>query len=199
MWNVVQNNCSHLAHNALAVAGIWDEWPTDRFIAISAFDFPVPKNEFVNLMRRTNDMDIADLTRLDRDDTVRRSLIEDGRLPTGPGGLAEADRMWQGNDIYDTDVNLIFYDDPVFGPYEKHFHEIFTEPRYTDLRANLNYFAALYRKIKAERERNTYATASREVIAFAARYYDYIDREIASVDSKIEALDKPPSLAGNLR
>src|ERR1700722_9510753 len=26
-WNVLQNNCTHLAHNVLAVAGVWPEWP----------------------------------------------------------------------------------------------------------------------------------------------------------------------------
>ena len=37
---------------------MWSEWPTHRPLLISAFDFPVPKNEFVNLMRRTNDLPI---------------------------------------------------------------------------------------------------------------------------------------------
>ncbi len=158
MWNVVQNNCSHLAHNALAAAGVWDKWPTDRFVAISAFDFPVPKKEFVNLMRRTNDMDIADPRSLYRDESVRRSLVENGSLPTEPGGLAEAARVWLDNDVYDSQLNLIFYDDPVLGSYKKHFYEIFSDPRYTDLRANLSYFSALYRKIEAEKQHDLEAT-----------------------------------------
>jgi hypothetical protein len=204
-WNIVQNNCSHLAHNALAVAGIWDEWPTDRFIAISAFDFPVPKNEFVNLMRRTNDMDIADLGSLYRDRAARQSLIADGSLPTAPGGLAEAVRMWQDNDVYDTQVNLIFYDDPVFGAYERHFREIFAAPRYTDLHANLRYFASLYRKIRNEENANRLATRSNTPAAhdnfttFTARFDDYVAHQIAAVDSKLNALDKLPSLARDIR
>ncbi len=205
VWNVVQNNCSHLAHNALATAGIWDDWPTDRFIAISAFDFPVPKNEFVNLMRRTNDMRIADLRGLYRDASARRSLLEYGRLPTEPGGLAEAEPMWQDNDLYDTQVNLIFYDDPVFGPYKSRFHEIFSEPRYTDLRANLTYFASLYRKIKAEREFGAgdgwFATAGSRgaFAAFAVQFYDYVDRETTSIDSELAALDRGRKISGDLR
>jgi hypothetical protein len=205
VWNVVQNNCSHLAHNALAAAGIWDNWPTDRFIAISAFDFPVPKNEFVNLMRRTNDMDITDLRGLYRDDTARESLLENGRLPTEPGGLAEAARVWPTNDIYDSDLNLIFYDDPVLGSYKPHFYEIFSDPRYTDLRANLGYFAALYRKIEAEKTRDTqganFSTAGSRggFAAFSQQYYRYIDREVATVDADLETLDRPPALARAVR
>jgi hypothetical protein len=73
------------------------------------------------------------------------------------------------------------------------------------MRANLNYFASLYGKIKAEKQsdlqdsRFNEATSSADFIAFAAQFYAYIDREIASVDSKIDALDKLPSLTGNLR
>lgn len=201
VWNVVQNNCSHLAHNALAAAGVWDNWPTDRFIAISAFDFPVPKNEFVNLMRRTNDMDIADPRSLYEDDVARESLRDDGSLPTEPGGLAEAARVWLDNDIYDSDLNLIFYDDPVFGPYKKHFHEIFSEPRYTDLRTNLRYFASLYRQIALEKKRDSqdagFPTAASRggYAAFLRRYDSYIERETATVGADLAVLNGSPALA----
>ncbi|HEV8016822.1 MAG TPA: hypothetical protein VGP48_14885 [Stellaceae bacterium] len=197
VWNVVQNNCSHLAHNALAAAGVWDAWPTDRFIAISAFDFPVPKNEFVNLMRRTNDMDVADPRSLYRDDAARQSLVEDAALPTTPGALAEAVPMVQDNAIYDTSVNLIFYDEPVTARYSRHFHQIFAAPRYTDLRANLDYFAALYRQIRSERANAPPAAAQApdDFRRFLALYDAYIDREARSVDAKIETLDRLPALA----
>jgi hypothetical protein len=204
VWNVLQNNCSHLAHNALAAAGIWEDWPTDRSIAISAFDFPVPKNEFVNLVRRTNDMDLADLRGLYADGAARESLIENGRLPTRPGSLAEAARMVLDNDIYDTDVNLIFYDEPVFHRYTTHFHEIFSQPRYTDLRANLNYFAALYRQIKAEDQRAfshpAEAAGSDETFAaFTTKYRQYIDQEAASVERDISILNRQPAFASGFR
>ena len=54
-WSVFQDNCIHLAHNALAAAGLVSPWRTHRFLPIAILDFPVPKNEFVNLARRTND------------------------------------------------------------------------------------------------------------------------------------------------
>ena len=195
-WNVLENNCTHLVHNALAAADVWDDWPTDRFILISAFDFPVPKNEFVNIMRRTNDMDLTDLSALYADDAARRSLEKDGRLPTQPGGLAEAVRAVQDNDIYDTDVNLIFYDDPVTGRYRRHFDAIFSEPRYTNLRANLDYFAALYAKVKTELAREP-KPSDNDLAAFEARYARYIDREVADVSTKMHALDRMPSIAAS--
>jgi hypothetical protein len=200
VWNVVQNNCTHLAHNALAAAGIWDVWPTDRPLVIAAFDFPVPKNEFVNLVRRTNDMNLSDPRALYADNAARRSLVEYGRLPTEPGNLAEAIRMVQDNDLYDTDVNLIFYDEPIFHRYETRLQDIFSQARYTDLRANLAYFASLYRDIAvANRRSSPNRAGSAPFAAFETVYTRYIDQEAALVKRDISILDKQPTLAGAFR
>jgi hypothetical protein len=201
-WNVLENNCTHLVHNALAAAGLWREWETERFFLISAFDFPVPKNEFVNTMWRTNDMDLTDIDALYSDPTARRSLMEDGRLPEEPGGLAVAARAIQDNDIYDTDVRLIFYDDPIFGSYQRRFDAIFAQPRYTDIDANLRYFADLYRRVQAERRplaedlRRETASERTGFAAFYARFYAYIDRESAEVEAQRAALAQPAAFAG---
>lgn len=144
-WSVLRNNCTYLAHNALAAIGLWPALPPDRPLLIAAFDFPVPKNEFVNLMRRTNDMPIVDPDALYADEMARNSLLQFGWIATQPGALAEAAPAVQPNDIYNTHLRLIFYDEPVFGHYQKWFDRIFADPRYTDLAANLAYFSQLYR------------------------------------------------------
>jgi hypothetical protein len=192
-WNVLENNCAYLAHNALAAAGLWDEWRTDRFVLVAAFDFPVPKNEFVNLVRRTNDLDLADVRGVYNDAAAQRELLEQDRLPTEPGALATATPVMKNNDIYDSDLELIFYDQP-FGPYERHFREIFSDPRYTDIRGNLRYFAALYRRIAAERQPPADETAGRNASlnAFSARFYEYIDHESATVQAQLAALGNSP-------
>ena len=189
-WSVVQNNCAHLAHNALAHAGLWSEWGTDRPLLISAFDFPVPKNEFVNLMRRTNDMPIGDLAALYDDKSARAAILQQDWIPTGPGGLAEAERAVPQNDVYDTNLRLIFYDEPIFGHYQERFDRIFSEPRYTDLRANLNHFAALYSTIlsqpfPSETGMSANANARR---AFYLKYRDTIVREKAKLDAALGVL-----------
>jgi hypothetical protein len=171
-WNVLENNCTHLAHNALAVAGVWPAWKTNRPLLIAAFDFPVPKNEFVNLMRRANDLPIADPDALYDDPSARAAILNHDWIPTGPGGLAEAERAVQPNEVYNTNLRLIFYDEPVFGHYQQHFEQIFHEPRYTDLRANLNHFDALYRAILARPK-----PAAPDRAAFYARYYQAIAAE----------------------
>jgi hypothetical protein len=193
-WNVLNNNCSHVAHNALAAAGVWSEWPMDRFLLLAVFSFPVPKNEFVNLARRVNDMPIDDIEAIYADRAARASLMGYGTLPTAPGALAEAEPAAPQNDIYDTALSLIFYDDPIFGTYQPRFTRIFAEPRYTDLEANLRHFADLYRRIEARRRPRDELLADRppaERANFAEvydRYYRHIDRASAVLDAELAML-----------
>lgn len=184
-WNVLRDNCAYLAHNALAVVGVLPELPINRPLLIAAFDFPVPKNEFVNVMWRTNDMPIADPDALYDDDEARVTLLQRGWIATEPGALAEARRVVQPNDIYNTHLRLIFYDEPIFGHYQKRFDKIFSEPRYTDLAANLAYFSKVYTAILANRAMPT-ATDYRAV--FYQRYYDTIARENAKLDAMLARL-----------
>jgi hypothetical protein len=203
-WNVFNNNCSHVNHNALATAGIWSRWPTGQSPLLAAFDFPVPKNEFVDLMRRTNDFPIDDPDAIYGDAAARRALLQESILPTAPGALAEAEPADQANDLYDTDLRLIFYDDPIFGSYAGHFAQIYADPRYTDLQANLQHFAALYREIERHRRPLAEFVASHdahtqreqeELTQFYERYYGAIEQAAAGVDSALAAIAQTRSTA----
>jgi len=200
-WNVLTHNCSHVNHNALAAAGLWDDWPMDRFLLVSMFDFPVPKNEFVNEMQRTNDMPIDDIEAIFDDEAARGMLLEEGRLPTEPGAIADLDGIAEPNEIYGTQSRIIFYDDPVLGIYQRRFNAILTEPRYFRLRDNLAYFSALYermardrkpldwylakRKEESERDRNAFKV-------FYEKYYDYLARQRRAVAQQLAVIDAAP-------
>jgi hypothetical protein len=190
-WNVLRNNCAHVTHNALATVGVWDKWETERFVVFSAFDFPVPKNEFVNLMRRTNDMPIERPDALYEDRAARQSLMQGDGLPTAAGALAEAESVVRDNDVYDTDLGLIFYDSPVFGSYQKRFRQIFSEPRYSDIRENLRYFSVRYAEIEAKAQPADTPPADQGFATFHAKYRDYIDQASAEVRAVLTALGAP--------
>lgn len=195
-WRVLNDNCSHVTHNALASAGIWADWPTGRFFAIAAFGFPVPKNEFVDLVLRTNDLPIQDAQALFDDSLVRRALLETNALPTAPGALAAAVRAIADNALYDTDrLRLIFYDNPFWGPYRSRLARIFSEPRYVDLRANLRHFAAVYREALDRRRMAPSGAAGampcEERAQFHHRYDRYIEHEAARVNNYLASLDHP--------
>jgi hypothetical protein len=187
-WNVLRDNCAYLAHNALAAVGLWPPLQPDRPLLFAVFDFPVPKNEFVNVMRRTNDLPIADPDALYDDDEARSTLLQQGWIATGPGALAEARRVVQPNEIYNTHLRLIFYDEAIFGHYQQRFDRIFAEPRYTDLAANLSYFSQMYTAILARR-RIPDVTGDRA--AFYQRYYDAIAQEKAKADAALVNLPGP--------
>ena len=187
-WSVLENNCSHLAHNVLAVAGVWQVWPAGRPFLIALFDFPVPKNEFVNLMRRTNDMPITDAVALYEDPTARATIPAEGWIATRPGGVAEAERAFHPNEVYNTDLRLIFYDDPPFGHYQGRWDRIFHDPRYTDLRANLGYFSTLYATILDSRQPPDTSANPGDWASFLAKYYQMIAAEKTNVDATLTVL-----------
>ncbi len=184
--SVFQDNCVHLPHNALAAADFWPDWPTGSFLLFAIFDFPVPKNEFVNVMRRSNDLRLDDLMAMYHDAPARHELLTYDRLPTEPGALAYSQPVWHDNDVYDTNLDLIFFDDPIFGHYAPRLDKIFSSPRYYDLRANRAYFDAFYRRIAVDRRPVGWWLARPGLIApgerndfrqFYERFYAYIRQQ----------------------
>ena len=186
-WSVFNDNCIHLAHNALAAAGLQEPWPIERFLPIAIFDFPVPKNEFVNLMRRTNDEWLGDPGAVYADVPARGELLDYDRLPTGPGALAEARGPLPANDVYDTDVKLVFYDESNFGSYQQHFDRIFADARYTSATHNRAHFATLARAALQQRkpldwwlDRAPYHNDRAGFTAVYDHFYRLMDRLAAS-------------------
>ena len=128
------------------------------------------------------------------DDTARAAIIGQGWIATGPGGLAEAERAARPNEVYNTDLRLIFYDEPIFGHYQKRWDKIWSDPRYVDLHANLIHFARLYAAILAEKPpAETGTEANHDARAeFYARYHQTIAAEKAKLDAALGVLSAVP-------
>jgi hypothetical protein len=196
-WSVFNDNCSHVAHNALAEAGFWAPWPTGEFVVTAAFNFPVPKNEFVNLLVQANDLPLDEPRALCADAVARRALLDWDALPTAPGALATVEPAVAENHVYDVEkLRLIFYDTPIWRNYQRRFARIFRDPRYFSLPANLTYFKAAYEKA---RQNLPGGGGDGEMTRFMTRYEQYLDREIGrltaqlaeiscSADAQVEAL-----------
>jgi hypothetical protein len=189
-WNVFNNNCIHVAHNALAAIGFWPEWPTGMPVILAAFDFPVPKNEFVNIARRANDMKIGNLMSIWRDRSARQALLAGEGLPTRPGALVTFEPMAQDNSVYDLHPELIFYDDPVLGSYEDWYREIAREPRYTNLQADLDAFQTRSEQIESEKkplewwlQQHPSLRSETQFPEFYQRYYNAIEQQAADEGS----------------
>jgi hypothetical protein len=171
-------------------------------VLISAFDFPVPKTEFVNQMRQTNDMTLNDLPLLYNDVVTRQDVLDGVGMPTRPGALAKVSPPRPANDVYRTDLTLIFYDDPTFGPYNGWLDGIMNQPRYTDLAANLRSFTARYQAVLDDRKPLSWWQENRPDLAgqpdFSAFYNDYyqqIGQSAAVAKTQLATLTARPVLA----
>lgn len=185
-WRLFNDNCSHVAHNALATAGIWAPWPTGQFFALAAVNFPVPKNEFVDLILRTNDLPVDDPRALYSNADVRKALRDMDVVPTAAGSLASIDRAIAENEVYETArLRLIFYANRLWSGYFRRFERIFREPRYFDLRANLRFFQTLYERAS---DNLPAAAGDGDRAQFLARYEAYIARAKARVHDQLDAV-----------
>lgn len=171
-WSVFQDNCIHLSHNALAEAGLWEEWPINRPLLLAMLDFPVPRNEFVNIMRRTN-APLPTPESLAHDPAARTALDRTGELPQRPGALAVSVPPRRPNTVYDTDLKMIFYDEPTFGPYQAWSDDIFADPAELDLDANLRAWEARFTAAR------TAAGDARGADALTARYDAFLTMQSA--------------------
>jgi hypothetical protein len=145
-------------------------------------------------MRRTNDMPITNSSALYDDGTARAGILGQGWIATGPGGLAEAERAVQRNDVYNTQLRLIFYDEPIFGHYQERFDKIFNDSRYTDIASNARHFAAIYATILANRppSKNSVSTNADDRTNFDVKYYHMIAGEKAKLDEATRLLSPVP-------
>lgn len=200
-WSLFRDNCIHLAHNALAAAGIWPEWPTNRPLLVSVLDFPVPKNEFVNLMRRANDVALLDPLAAWRDPAGRRAVLEFDQLPVRAGSIAQSWPARTPNEVYETALKLVFYDEPLLGRYRSRLDAIIADPAWTGLSANLEFYADRYRRQQADWRPLSWWLAQpefrgvppAEVGAFRSRFAAALGQDIAAMDRRRIGL---PAVAG---
>ena len=205
-WSLFRDNCIHLAHNALAAAGFWQEWPTNRSLLVSILDFPVPKNEFVNLMRRANDPALADPIAVWRDLAARRSVLEFGQLPARPGAIALSWPAREPNDVYETALKLVFYDEPHFGPYRGWLEAILADPAQVELEANLRHHARLARAQQAGWQPLSWWLAqpgmreapAAEVARFRDRYAEALGRDVAAMDRQLTLVQRARAVPARL-
>lgn len=190
-WRLFQDNCIHLAHNALAAAGVWEEWRTLQPLLLTVFDFPVPLNEFVDLMRRTDDARLLDPRVLHADAPARAALIGFDQLPVRPGAIMESRPPQSPNDLYETSVKLIFYDDPNFGRYSRWFRMIREDSARFDLEANLRRVLEQYQAASAARlpllapGRQGGSERSAALVVTHERFYRLLEAQAGWIEARL--------------
>lgn len=210
-WNMYTNNCSHVAHNAVAAAGVWDPkvargpraidvardvLSVARALATNQMsDFSFPANNFVRLYEAGNERPIDDVVAAYHNHDVRRTL-KDGWLTTGPGALIASDPMHDSerNRIFGTGRDPFLFSVPVFWDKESKFRTLTRAPsrELTDLGANLAHYRARYTSILSTRRtvddavRSLHVTDDEEGFrVFHDRFYQRIADELERCEARL--------------
>lgn len=162
-WNAYTNNCSHVIHNALAAAGVWDPKHVRgpgmvnlakdlASVAASVArggisDFSFPANNFVRAYEAGNEHPIDDVRAAYGDHDIARTL-PDGWLSTAPGALVVRYPIHDvaRNRLFEVGRDPFLFSVPALWDKREKFLKLTRDPavEITDLGANLSWFRKRY-------------------------------------------------------
>jgi len=210
-WNMYTNNCSHVVHNALAAAGVWDpkvargpgaiDVARDVVSVAKALvlnqmsDFSFPANNFVRLYEAGNARPIDDALSAFRNHDVRRTM-SDGWITTAPGALiatypihdASRNQMFAaGRDPFLFSVPMLWDKADTFKMLTRDAPSIVT-----DLAENLAHYRESYLKTLANQRsledevRLLNRTEDKDAFrSFYGRFYAQIAAELERTDARL--------------
>ncbi|HEX3160723.1 MAG TPA: hypothetical protein VHQ45_19540 [Gemmatimonadaceae bacterium] len=196
-WHLLRNNCTHLAHNAMAATGVFAPLGVDRRGPAELFNVAIPADELAVWLAATDGGPMGeqdDVLAYYRNARWRRLLEEYDWLPHRPGVLAVALRQMPTRDsAFFADTTLWFVRAaPLVHARESRVVDALRDPRATDLQANLTWYAERYRNaLRLQRPADSYAEAVgpgaklETFRAFHDRYYRYVARELAAVEAAL--------------
>ena len=218
-WNMYTNNCSHVAHNALAAAGVWDPKvargpgamnvardvvSVARALALSQMsDFSFPANNFVRLYEAGNERPIDDALAAFRNHDVRRTM-SDGWLSTGPGALIASYpiRDPTRNQMFAPGRDPFLFSVPMLWDKANTYKMLTRDaPSFvTDLAANLAHYRKRYATTLANQgsldEELGFLNGNEseaEFRSFYARFYEYIADELRRTEARLMEDRRPAS------
>jgi hypothetical protein len=209
------NNCSHVVHNALAAAGIWDPKvargpgaidvardvvSVAKALALSQMsDFSFPANNFVRLYEAGNERPIDDAVAAFRNHDVRRTM-QDRWITTAPGALvatypihdASRNRLFApGRDPFLFSVPLVWDKAGTYKMLTRSAPSIAT-----DLTANLRQYRTRYAKTLAGRrslddELALLGAGEDETLfrTFYGQFYAYIADQLKQTDAHLLTIE----------
>lgn len=211
VWNMYTNNCSHVVHNALAAAGVWDAkeargpgtidlirdlLSVAKGVVVGRMsDLSFPANSFVRAYEAGNERPINDALAGFRNHDVVRN-VGDGWTTTGPGALIVTYPMHDAarNQMFAPGRDPLLFSVPMLWDKETTFLKLtrHTPATLTDLEANLAHYRDRYARILASRRNVNDELRSigsdierRSYRAFRDRFYDVIARELERTDARI--------------
>ncbi|MDQ2912298.1 MAG: hypothetical protein M3T56_03485 [Chloroflexota bacterium] len=219
IWNMYTNNCSHVAHNALAAAGVWDpkvargpgtiDVAKDVLSVAKALalrqmsDFSFPANNFVRLYEAGNERPIDNAVAAFRNHDVRRTM-NDGWMSTGPGALIATYPIQDAsrNQMFAPGRDPFLFSVPMLWDKEEKFKKLTRQAPsiVTDLGANLVHYRARYANALANQRtvsddlRDLDGDGDkRDLRIFYGRFYEYIAEELRRTDARLTGFQRRAS------
>ena len=210
-WNAYTDNCSHVTHNALAAAGVWDAKQTRRpgvtsvvkdilsvakAVALQRMsDFSFPANNFVRAFEAGNERPIDAAAAAFKDHDVTRTL-NDGWISTGPGALIVTYPMHAAtrNQVFAAGRDPFLFSVPRVWDKEDKFKVLTrnASPSLTDLGANLSHFRDRFAQILTRRQDVSEELTSidgedneQAFRLFYERFYEFIEKQLLRTNTLI--------------
>ncbi len=192
-WSGYSDNCVHLLRNALAAASIWRPRSVQATHIRQFFNMAVPANEFVNLAYLGAHGPLADGRQVYRDDEARDALLDFDWLPRRHGALVKVLPVHENNALYDTTARIFILENPLTLGVRGKATRLINDPRFTDLRTNLEHFREVYEEILEERDETIAGgflpLRSVRYLRVTKRYFEYLDEQLAEVNRVLARMD----------
>ena len=194
-WNGLNDNCAHALHNALAAAAIWKPRRVGTTRLRQLFNVAVPSNEMISLAVRGNAFPLEEVERVVNDPSMRRALIEYGRLPVQHGVLLSYLGPHRNNELYYTDQHILVIELPLIRSRSRRVKAMMEDANFTRVVDNLRYFEERYETILEARPADWNDREERSEKDLARRlYYLVLEAQLEDVRRKLASLptEAPP-------
>jgi hypothetical protein len=190
-WALLSDNCVHTIRNAFAAALFWPPMSVGEIWVRHLFNPATPANEFVNLALAGGAGPWADPAAIADDPPRAEALFDQGWLPTRPGALVKVLPVHADNDLFDPTFRLFAVQSPLRMGATAATLDMLSDPRFTDIEANLTHWAAAYREAIAAREaaaRGLATVRGDPLRRLDRRHLDYLRAERAETDRLLAAV-----------
>jgi hypothetical protein len=192
-WSGYSDNCAHLLHNALAAASVWRPRSVQTSKLRQIGNLSVPANEVIDLAKLGTEGPLTSGREVYRNDEARDALLDLGWLPRRHGAVMTLVPVWEPNALFDTHARILLIQGLFRRGAVRTARRIYGDPRFTQLRSNLEYFRGIYAGMVAEREERIAGgllpLRSVRYLRPARVYYRYAEEQLADVERMLAFLD----------
>lgn len=192
-WSGYSDNCAHLLHNALAAASIWRPRSVRASKLRQIGNLSLPANEVIDLAKLGTEGPLVDGREVYRNDEARDALLDLDWLPRRHGAVMTLVPAWDPNELFDTQARIMLLQSLFRRGAVDAARRIYGDPRFTQLRPNLEHFRGIYTGMLEQRDERIAGgllpLRSVRYLRTTKLYYRYVEEQLAEVERMLAVLD----------